>query len=152
MRRTLIPLLAAMVVLPAVVRAQDWSAEQKAVWDREVSCVQNRTIAGFESCFHEDFVGWGSNSTVPTTKADRRPFFERSFATEDLVFSNVKPLNITVRGDMAVILYIATFTTKNKTTGEETTTTERWTDIMLRDGGRWAWIADHGMVLKDDGR
>ena len=152
MRR--IPILAfvALLIVPAVAGAQQWTPEQQQLWGLEVSCWQNRTVAGFEACFHEDFVGWGINSTVTTTKADRKPGFVRSYATEEQVFLNLKPVNITVKGDMAVVQYIATYTMKDKATGQETTTVERWTDIWYRDGGTWAWIADHGMELKDDGK
>jgi hypothetical protein len=48
---------------------------------------------------------------------------------------------------MATALYIATYTQKNKETGEEKTLTERWTDVLVREGGRWSWIADHGVDI-----
>ena len=101
-------------------------------------------------CFHDDFVGWGVGSTVPTTKPDRRPFYARDFETSEIVFQYLKPISVMVEGNMAVALYLATVTRKNKATGEESTTTERWTDVLLKRDGRWAWIADHGAPVSDD--
>lgn len=41
-------------------------------------------------------------------------------------------------------------TQRDKVTGEEITYVEQWTDVALRENGRWAWIADHGTVLDDE--
>jgi hypothetical protein len=74
----------------------------------------------------------------------------RGFETEDLVFLYLKPLEIRMHGNVAVILYIATDTRKNKATGEETSSTAQWTDIAVKQGGKWKWIADHGTPVDDD--
>lgn len=144
MRRTLVTALALGVMVPLPAQAQEWTTEQQEVWEFEQACWQAQELETLIPCFHDDFLGWGVNSTVPTSKADRRPFFARSFETEEMVFLHLKPLAINVHGDMAIVLYLATYTTKNRATGEETTVTDRWTDICLRDGDRWSWIADHG--------
>ena len=148
-------LVAAVVVAllsapAAPVPAQQWSAEQQEVWDFEEACWRTEDVASTLPCFHDDFVGWGNPDGVgvPTSKADREASFTRSFATEETTWVRLKPLEIHVHGDMAVAIYIATITVKNKATGEETTATERWTDVCLRENGRWSWIADHGGVIE----
>ena len=135
-------LIASAISLPAA--AQEWSRAQQEVWEFEKACWSDRTPQFTDKCFHSDFQGWGVGSTVPTSKADRAVMSERDRATEDNVFLFLKPLVITVHGNMAVALYIATSTSKNKTTGEEKTVTERWTDVLVTDNGAWSWIADHG--------
>ena len=124
--------------------AQDWSPAQQEVWEFEKACWRDRTPEFVDKCFHSDFQGWGVGSSVPTNKADRGVTSERRRVTEDNVYLFLKPIAITVHGDMATALYIATFTDKNKVTGEEKTVTERWTDVLVKDGGKWFWIADHG--------
>jgi hypothetical protein len=131
--------------VPAV--AQEWSPAQQEVWEFEAACWNDRTTDFVERCFHSDFQGWGIGSTIPSSKADRRVTAARSRATEDQVYLFLKPVAITVHGDMATALYIATYTQKNKETGEEKTLTERWTDVLVREGGRWSWIADHGVDI-----
>ena len=100
-------------------------------------------------CFHDDFLGWGIGDTAPTTKPDRRAFSERGFVTQERVFTHLNPVAITVRGNKATVLYVATFTDKNRETGVETTRTERWTDICLKENGRWQWVADHGVLISE---
>ena len=144
----IVMLIASMSYGPA--RAQEWSRAQQEVWAFEQACWNDRTPEFVDKCFHADFQGWGVGSTVPTSKADRAVMSERSRATEDNVYLFLKPVAITVHGDMAVALYIATSTSRNKETGEETTVTERWTDVLVRDNGQWSWIADHGADISTD--
>ena len=137
------------ITLPTTTQAQQWTPEQQEIWDFERSCWSAQALESIMRCFHDDFLGWGLGSTVPTSKADRRPFFARNLETEDQVFLSLKPLAITVHGDVATVLYLATYTNKNKATGKERTVTERWTDVCLRQGGRWLWIADHGVLVSE---
>ena len=133
-----------LVLSPAIVRAQEMGGEEMEVWERGEACWRTSEIDPLMNCFHDDYEGWAAGSTVPLTKAHRRPFFERGFETSENVFVHLIPLSVTVRGDVAIMIYVATSTSRNKETGEETTATQRWTDVMVKDGGTWSYIADHG--------
>ncbi len=146
MLRTLMSLLAAVVFLAAsasTARAQDMSAAEREVWAWEQACWGTDDLESVMACFHEDYVGWIDGATVPFTKADRRAFFERFFETEEMVFFHLRPVSVTVRNNMAIVLYVSTFTSRNKETNEETTVTDKWTDVVVKDGGSWYYIADH---------
>ena len=150
MRRTVLATLAFSVFLPLAAQAQQWTAAQREVWEFEKACWAAQEMDVIMPCFHDDYVGWAIGSSVPLSKEDRQPFFARSFETEETVFLNLKPLAITMYENMAIVLYISTYTAKNKVTGEETTVTQRWTDVCLKEGDRWAYIADHGVVISPD--
>jgi ketosteroid isomerase-like protein len=152
MRRTLFAALALAVFLPLAAQAQQWTAAQQEVWEFEEACTANWATQDLEAmmaCFHDDYLGWGRGYPVPWSKADRRAFGARWFETEEVVFLHLKPLAIRVHGNVAIVHYLVTYTRKNKATGEETTATARWTDICLKEGDRWTWIADHGGVISD---
>ena len=133
--------------LPNTARSQDLTPAQQEIWDIEVACWEAKTSAEYMPCFHEDFVGWGLGSTVTTTKAQRALAFTYRFETEELVFLQLIPVDIIIHGNMAVVMYVANFTTKNRASGEEQNVTHRWTDIFVNDGDRWAWISDHGVDI-----
>ena len=131
---------------------QQWNKEQKEVWEFEMSCVDAfnaNDLESFLGCLHDDYVGWFGGSSVPLNKADRRAIAAREFQTTQVVFSYVKPLSIQVHGNMATVLSIGTFTLRDKATGKETTVTMRWTDVCLKERGRWTWVADHVSPVKD---
>ena len=143
-------LLVVAVLIAAPVSAQEWTVEQQEVWEFEQACWATRSVSVIMSCFHDDFLGWGLDNTLPTTKSDRTPFFTRDFQTAEQVFLSLQPVAINVRGNTATVLYVATVTNSNRETGVETTRVERWTDIAVREDGRWTWIADHGVLISEN--
>ena len=147
MRSILGVVFAIVLLVPVSAQGQEWNAEQQEVWAWEVACWETQDLESNMACFHEDFVGWGVESTSPSTKAERRPIFAQSFETTERVSTDLKPLAIKVNSDTAVLIYLATFVEKNKATGEETTHVEQWTDVAVKDGGQWFWIADHGTTV-----
>ena len=142
--------LAVGLLLPLSVFGEDWTAEQQEVLAWEEACITTDDVNEFHACFHEDFEGWGINSTVPTTKADRRGLFENGFASFDSDVLLFKPISVIVKGNTAVINYITVAKIKNNDTEEINYETERWTDVAIKDGRQWTWIADHGEDISDD--
>jgi hypothetical protein len=98
-------------------------------------------------CFHEDFVGWGVGSTVPTTKEERRRSVTRADVNAERTTLQLVPVDIKVYGDIAVVLLVGTYSLKDRASGEETVTTERWLDVFHNDDGRWTWISDAGIDI-----
>ena len=136
MRRLVFAVLALAFILPLTAQAQQWNAEQQEVWDAVEACWDAQEIENYMACIHDDFVSWGSSEDIPWNKTDVRAFTARSIESLDDVWSYRKPLRIDVRGDVAVVLYVATYINRNKATGEETTTTTNWTEVFERNGNR----------------
>jgi len=148
MRRILGVVFALVFLVPLAVQGQEWTAEQKEVWTWEVACWESTDLESNMACFHEDFVGWGVGAASPSTKAERRPSFAESFETTERSSIELKPLAIKIRGNLAILIYAGTWVEKNKASGEETTHAEQWTDIAVKEGGQWFWIADHGTTVE----
>lgn len=143
-------LLTAVLLLPAYASADNWSKEQIEVLKFEEACVSAKSADQLIDCFHEDFVGWGLGSTVPTSKADRVKFIVDAFENNDSETMLFKPISVIVKGNMAIISYITSDKTTNRTTQEVEYSTQRWTDVCLKDGGKWYWISDHGLDISDN--
>jgi ketosteroid isomerase-like protein len=142
--------LVSALLLPLTASAEDWTEEQKEVLAFEEACVTTKDVDEFAGCFHDDFVGWGQGYPVPTSKDDRSKTnadsFE-SFDSETLLFN---PISVIVKGDMAIVSYLQTSKITNKATEEVEYSTQAWTDVCLKERGKWTWIADHGTDLTDD--
>ncbi len=143
-------LLAVVMLLPICASADNWSKEQLEVLKFEEACVATKDADDFIACFHEDFVGWGQGSTVPTTKTDRLKFIADGFGNSDSETLLFKPLSVIVKGNMAVVTYIQTSKTTNNATDEVEYSTQRWTDVCLKEDGQWTWISDHGVDISGD--
>ena len=143
MSTVLVAIVVVALSASAPLPAQQWSAEQQEVWQFELGCQESREAR--LACFHEDYLAWSDEEfTVPVDYSDAVAFANRFHDTSDIVWVHMKPMEISVHGNVAVVLMVGTWTIRNKTTGEETTRTERWTDVCMKENGRWAWIADHG--------
>ena len=128
---------------PTAASAQEWSPEQQEVWDFELSCQESKEA--WIGCFHEDYVAWGDMTLgVPFVKADVASLGGYNWDTNEVLTQHMKPVSIKVLGNFAVVLVIYTATNRSSETGEVVATSQAWTDICVKEDGRWYWIADHG--------
>ena len=139
--------IAAAFLLPLAALAQEWTKEQQEVLAFEQACVTSKDPDQFKTCFHEDFVGWGLGVTFPTSKKDRLALIDDQFANTDRQSLLFKPLSVIVKGNMAVVTYVDAGKIKDKNTNEVKSYMERWTDVCVKENGKWYWISDHGVDI-----
>ena len=150
MKQVLRVLLFAVVVslclAPSPILAQEWSAAQKDVWDNVQAYWEKLAqgdLEGFTAYFHPDYRGWGYNSPMPGDKATARKFLGHSFKTTKTLVYDIKPAEIRIHGNVAIVHYFFTDISKDAE-GKEKSSSGRWTDILLKQGDRWVMVADHG--------
>jgi ketosteroid isomerase-like protein len=61
----------------------------------------------------------------------------------EMLIHEIRPVEIFVRGNFAFTHYYYRYVVKD-TKGEVKTESGRWTDIFLKEGGKWLCIGDHG--------
>ena len=144
--RTLFLTVAAMVIA-APTSAQKWTAEQMEVWDALEACWNATTIEPAMACIHEDYVSFQKAEGVPQNRTDLWAGLARYIETEEQVWVYRKPLSIDVRGDVAILLYVVDWANRNRATGVETTGTDNWTEVFVRDGSTWKALTDHGTTV-----
>jgi len=137
------------LLLPLAARGQEWTAEQHELWGWETACLETVDLETKEACFHNDFIGLGMGEATPTTKTDRMRAFAETLEANELVSFELRPLAINLQGNTAILIYEAAIVIRNRATGEESRPVVRWTDVAVREGGRWTWIADHGTVVEE---
>jgi hypothetical protein len=150
MNRFKLGILVPVLLLPLIAFAEDWTKEQQEVLAFEEACITTKVANELKGCFHKDYVGWGEGSSVPYSKNDRLKFIDDAFESFDAKSLLFKPLSVIVKGNMAVVTYIAADKSTNKGTKEVKYSTQRWTDVCLKDGGKWYWISDHGVDISSD--
>ena len=124
--------------------AQELNAEQQEVWQALEACWSAKTIETAMACLHDDYVSFKTAESVPTNKTDNLAAWAHGLETVEPVWVYRKPLNIDVRGNVAVVLYVVDFVERNKATGEETAGKYNWTEVFVRDGRTWKALTDHG--------
>jgi ketosteroid isomerase-like protein len=128
------------------VQAAEWSAEQAEVWAAIEACDTNfreKRIEDAMDCIHDDFSGWLYSEPVPRGKDNFEKVGTYFLKTRETVAGELRPIDILVYDDFAVIHYFYIEVSKDES-GEENISQGRWTDIMIKEKGKWRWIADHG--------
>jgi ketosteroid isomerase-like protein len=135
-----------MLLVPSRVPAQQWSAEEREVWQALEQCTARsvqKDIQGVLACTHDNFTGWWSEDLVPRTKNTTRTFAPIDYEDNTVRAYELRPTAIRVFGNCAIVHYYLQAAVRGKD-GKDTTYRVRWTDVMLKEGGRWRWIGDAG--------
>jgi ketosteroid isomerase-like protein len=126
--------------------AQTWSPAEKELIQGLDDCYAAYKAENLEAllaCSHEDSVVFRYGMPGTSSKADTRKNLPLFWANEDMVEYWINPLAIRIIGDVAIIHYYFYELVRDKE-GKETFRRYRWTDIMVKQDGKWVWIADHG--------
>jgi hypothetical protein len=144
MMRNMLIVIAGAVASPVV--GQDWNEEQRAVLAWEEGCLREKSLDRFADCLHEDFKGWALDANEIETKEERIAIMREEARRFDDELVSFQPLAVHINDDTAIIQYVVTARRTNKETGQARTGTLRTTDIAVRQGRTWAWIADHSVL------
>ena len=141
-----------LVAFNSQITAQEWSAEQKDVWKNVEAywyLAAKGDLDGFVSYFHESFMGWNYGAPATSTKSSREKLIKFFAPQNKTLFYNLTPVGIWVQGKFAFVDYHYMEVTENKD-GKRDTDIGRWTDILIKDGGRWVMVGDHGGQTNSD--
>lgn len=135
-----------LISMPGDIQAAEWSAEQAEVWAAIETCdrlFREQRIEKAADCIHDDFSGWLYSEPVPRGKDNFEKVGSYFVKTREVVAGELRPIDILVYDNFAIIHYFYIEVSKDKD-GEEDYNQGRWTDIMIKENGKWRWIADHG--------
>ena len=132
--------------------AQEWSAPQKEVW-KNVEAYWALDAAGdtggFMAYFDPDYVGWNINDAMPSSKERVSKFIANAHKTTKVLVYNIQPVAIKIHGDIAFVHYYWNEVIKDAE-GKQKEISGRWTDILMKQAGKWVLIGDHGGQTSKD--
>lgn len=127
---------------PAPEPADDYVA----VWlviEEQWEAAQRGEKEWVEQLLSPEFIGWPKDSPHPRDKASTRRWNDFSRKQSKGLEHEIYPLETVIHGDTAVAHYLYSSAAKNSE-GETEVTNGRYTDILVREGGDWRFIAWHG--------
>jgi len=140
--------LMAILVAPAAI-GQEWSAEQQEVWKvvKWTWEVDPGTDWCAEVC-HPNLLAWGNDAPAPRNREQIRKWWKRGQETSKDLDAEVTPIGIAIQGDTAVAHYYYSQLSENKE-GKRTTEHGRYTDVLIREDGKWMYFTWSGGELDD---
>ncbi len=127
------------------VYAQQWSAEQKEVWNSvEIyNALAAQRDAEFLSYFDDSYHGWEYESDAPYTKEAIKKFVGSGETTSKVLYFIITPASIWVNGNFAYVHYYYSEAYVDKD-GKRHYEKGRWTDILMKKNNKWIMVGDHG--------
>ncbi len=142
----LLALTGLLASTPTAAVAQTWSAEQLDVWeviDAQWQAAMAKDGTWPERFLHAQFRGWANENPAPRDKSTTERWTRYGDENSTTLMQELFPLSIIVHENTAVAHYLYSMATENRN-GERRTTHGRYTDILVRDGDSWRFIAWHG--------
>lgn len=127
--------------------AQQWSDAQKDVWagvEKYWQASSSGDAAGFLSYFDDSYMGWSNQSRIPMNKENTSKWVTQDAKTSSTLVYSITPLTIWVKGDFAYVHYTYAELDKDKETNKTSSAAGTWTDILMKENGKWMMIGDHG--------
>ena len=139
-------LMTFLLLTPAIGLAQDSAADEAAVWaavEAIWTAEERGDNARVDDMLSNDFMGWPNSAPAPRGKDSTSMWREFNSDQQKGLVHELYPLSIVVHGDMAVAHYL--YTNAVQTRDKKTETANgRYTDILVRDGNTWKFIAWYG--------
>jgi hypothetical protein len=134
-------LVAGLVAFGAA--AQQWSAEQKEVWDLEQQqwkMAAAKDLSWIETMVHPGLSYWETGQPMPQDLSSLKRWNRYAAANGATLEQELMPISIVITGNVAVVNYYYQVAREDKDKKRETVT-GRYMDVLMKDNGRWKFIA-----------
>lgn len=145
LKRSLLSAVVPLAILAAPVPAlgQSWSQAQQEVWTVVVEswdAIVAKDLAWTDKWVHPNAVVWGDDDPMPRTRASVKKWDGYEFQNSTTLTHEQSPAGIVVQGSTAVAHYYYSLGTETAS-GERRAVHGRCTDVLIRESGRWQFIA-----------
>ncbi|MEN8245448.1 MAG: nuclear transport factor 2 family protein [Thermodesulfobacteriota bacterium] len=120
------------------VVGEEWTPDQKEVWDTLVADIENFKTGDVEKVMearHDDFVGWFGNKRSLYGKTGARTYYKGWFGWDAPKKANLEPVKIFIIGNVANAYYTFTFI------GDNYSSNGRAVETLVKEGNKWLLIS-----------
>jgi len=132
--------------------AQTWNAEQQEIWQFEQQqwkMSAAKDLSWIDTMVHPNMRYWETGNPMPRDKASLKHWSRYDSDSSTVLQQELFPIAATVTGNVAVVQYHYMIASENYKKERETVT-GHYTDVLIKEGGRWMFIAWAGGEDKKD--
>ncbi len=133
----------ALVLVASAASAQTWSAEQQEVWkleDQQWKMAADKDDSWIDKMAHPNLSYWDNDQVMPRNRASLKRWNRYGNANSTVQEQELFPISMTITGNVAVAQYRYTVARENYKKEREVVS-GRYTDVFIKDGGQWKFIA-----------
>jgi len=142
-RLLVISFFLAMVVFAGASSAQTWTPEQQEIWrfeEQQWKMAADKDLSWIDKMVHPNVSYWDADRQAPQNKASLSRWSRYNSASSTVLEQELSPISITITGNIAVAQYRYVMARENYKKERETVT-GRYTDVLIKEGGRWLFLA-----------
>jgi hypothetical protein len=139
-------LVVALAALAGVASAQTWGPEQQEIWrveEQQWKMGAEKDLSWVDKMAHPNLTYWETGRPAPQNKASLARWSRYDSANSSVLEQELFPISITITGNVAVVQYHY-MTARENLKKERETVTGRYTDVLIKEGGRWLFLAFAG--------
>jgi hypothetical protein len=142
----MVAMAATVLALYAVVgaaSAQEWSPEQQEIWkveQQQWKMSAAKDLSWIDTMVHQNMRFWETGAPMPRDKASLKHWSRFDADNASALEQEIFPISATVTGNIAVVQYNYVIARENYKKERETVT-GHYTDVLVKDGGRWLFLA-----------
>jgi len=135
-----------LVLLAGSAAAQTWNAEQQEVWKLEElqwKMAKDKDLSWMDKMVHPNLTYWENGQPAPQNKASLQRWNRYMSTLGEVLEQELYPVSIVITGNIAVVQYHYQLARENLKKEREMIF-GRYTDILVKEGNRWLFIAWSG--------
>lgn len=149
----LVLLTLAFLVLSSVsVSAQTWTKEQTEVWgfiQSQWDLAMKKDSSWVEQMVHMKALGWDLENPMPRDRGSLAKWNRFESQNSTTLVQELNPVGIIVHRNTAVVHYYYSVASEDRQ-GEREMIHGRYTDVLVKQDGKWQFIAWAGGETSDD--
>jgi hypothetical protein len=142
----------ALCAISAAAFAAEWTPEQQDVWkfeQQQWAMSKAKDLSWIDTMVHQNMRYWETGSPMPRDKASLKHWSKFDAENGSTLEQELFPIAATITGNVAVVQYNYMVATENYKK-ERKTVTGHYTDVLIKENGRWMFIAWAGGADKTD--
>lgn len=123
--------------------AQQWNAEQQEVWqleEQQWKMAAAEDLTWIDTMTHPNVSYWETSQAMPQNRASLVRWNRFQASNSSTLEQELFPISIVITGNVAVVNYYYQSAREN-TKQEREMVSGRYMDVLIKDGGRWKFIA-----------
>ena len=142
-RQNLTALLLALCSFAGTAYADAMSQDQQDVWkveQQQWKMATSKDVTWIDTLVHANLKTWETGAPMPRDKASLKHWSRYDNESGNVLEYEIFPISTTITGNVAVVQYYYQMARENYKKDRETVT-GHYTDVLIKDGGRWQFIA-----------
>jgi Domain of unknown function (DUF4440) len=140
--RMVIAAVLALCTVDGTASAAEWSAEQQEIWKVEQQQWQlsaAEDMSWIDTMVHPNMRFWETGAPMPRDKASLKHWSRFDADNGSTLEQELFPISATITGNIAVVQYNYMIARENYKK-ERVTATGHYTDVLVKEGGRWLFL------------